>query len=249
MSKELGKKIRSIRLKRNLSQTEMANILGYSGKGMISRIENDSAEMSYDKLMLLLSNFQDDFKDENINKLSISSTEIKNTIIETDRLAIKTIGFKELDDVLSLKVAPSQREFVAENALAIAEAYAAERVGTKTQCFIAYCNNCPVGFVSIAFGSIGADGEKDWMFKSYCLWRIMIDMDYQNCGYGKELLEAIINWCGTYPLGNSDTLYTSTDVNNEKGIEFYKNAGFSLTEDYVDNEIVLKKNIGGKNNE
>lgn len=246
MSKELGKKIRSIRLKRNLSQTEMANILGYSGKGMISRIENDSAEMSYDKLMLLLSNFQDDFKDENINKLSISSAEIENTIIETDRLAVKTIGFKELDDVLSLKVAPSQREFVAENALAIAEAYAAERVGTKTQCFIAYSDNCPVGFVSIAFGSIGADGEKDWMLKSYCLWRIMIDMDYQNHGYGKELLEAIINWCSTYPFGNSDTLYTSVDVNDKKAIEFYKDAGFSLTEDYVDDEIVLKRNIGGK---
>ena len=55
MAKELGKKIRTIRLKRNLSQTEMADILGYSGKGMISRLENGSADMSYDKLMLLLS--------------------------------------------------------------------------------------------------------------------------------------------------------------------------------------------------
>lgn len=35
----------------------MANILGYSGKGMISCLENDSAEMSYDKLMILLSRF------------------------------------------------------------------------------------------------------------------------------------------------------------------------------------------------
>ena len=62
MSKELGRKIRLIRLKRNLSQTEMANILGYSGKGMISRIENDSAEMSYDKLMLLLSIYLTEIK-------------------------------------------------------------------------------------------------------------------------------------------------------------------------------------------
>ena len=64
MAKELGKKIRTIRLKRNLSQTEMADILGYSGKGMISRLENDSADMSYDKLMLLLSKFGDDFTEE-----------------------------------------------------------------------------------------------------------------------------------------------------------------------------------------
>ncbi len=249
MSKELGKKIRSIRLKRNLSQTEMANILGYSGKGMISRIENDSAEMSYDKLMLLLSNFQEDFQEDRIANLNIQSVENENVIVKTDRLIIKTIGFKELDDTLLLKVAPNQREFVAENALAIAEAYAAERIGSKTQCFLAYNDNIPVGFVSIAFGSIGTNGEKDWMLKSYCLWRIMVDMNYQNRGYGKEILKAIINWCKSYPFGKSDVMYTSADVNNEKAIQFYKDAGFQLTEDYVDGEIVLIRNIGGENNE
>lgn len=249
MSKELGRKIRLIRLKRNLSQTEMANILGYSGKGMISRIENDSAEMSYDKLMLLLSKFQDDFKDDNVGVLRVAPSKTENVIINAERLTIKIIGFKELDDALSLKVAPNQREFVAENALAIAEAYAAERIGTKTQCFLAYSNTIPVGFVSIAFGSIGADGEKEWMLNSYCLWRIMVDMDYQNQGYGKEMLEAIINWCKSYPFGKSENIYTSADVNNEKAIQFYKDAGFVLTEDYVDEEIVLKRNIGGENNE
>lgn len=249
MSKELGRKIRLIRLKRNLSQTEMANILGYSGKGMISRIENDSAEMSYDKLMLLLSKFQDDFKDDNVGVLRVTPSKTENVIINAERLTIKIIGFKELDDALSLKVAPNQREFVAENALAIAEAYAAERIGTKTQCFLAYCNTIPVGFVSIAFGSIGADGEKEWMLNSYCLWRIMVDMDYQNQGYGKEMLEAIINWCKSYPFGKSENIYTSADVNNEKAIQFYMDAGFVLTEDYVDREIVLKRNIGGENNE
>ena len=66
MSRKLGNKLKSIRLKRNLSQTEMANILGYSGKGMISRLENDSAEMSYDKLMILLSRFGDEFEGEEI---------------------------------------------------------------------------------------------------------------------------------------------------------------------------------------
>ena len=69
MSKELGKKIRAIRLKRNLSQSTMADLLGYSGKGMISRLENDSAEMSYEKLMLLLSKFGDDFSQEEEAKL------------------------------------------------------------------------------------------------------------------------------------------------------------------------------------
>ena len=68
MSRKPGSKLKSIRLKRNLSQTEMANILGYSGKGMISRLENDSAEMSYDKLMILLSRFVEEFEGELIKK-------------------------------------------------------------------------------------------------------------------------------------------------------------------------------------
>lgn len=68
MSRKLGNKLKSIRLKRNLSQTEMANILGYSGKGMISRLENDSAEMSYDKLMILLSRFGDELKEKKLNQ-------------------------------------------------------------------------------------------------------------------------------------------------------------------------------------
>ena len=61
---------------------------------------------------------------------------------------------------MSLKVAPHQRDFVAENALAIAEAYAAEREGGKTQCFVAYHKNAPVGFGSIALGSIGAKARE-----------------------------------------------------------------------------------------
>ena len=242
MSRKLGNKLKSIRLKRNLSQTEMANILGYSGKGMISRLENGSADMSYDKLMILLSRFGDDFEGEEVGPI-IPVVETSNHL-KTERLLIKVVGFSELEDALSLKVAPYQRDFVADNAISFAEAYAAERHGTKTECFVAYFENQPIGFVSIAFGTIGAEGEKKWMRNSYCLWRLMIDMDYQNKGFGKELLEALIKWCEAFPFGESDTIYTSCDVANKKAISFYQRSGFELTDDYIDGEIVLRKNIG-----
>lgn len=242
MSRKLGSKLKSIRLKRNLSQTEMANILGYSGKGMISRLENDSAEMSYDKLMVLLSRFVSDFEGEEIEPI-IPVVETSNCF-KTDNLLIRVVGFNELEDALSLKVAQHQRDFVADNAISFAEAYAAERHGTKTECFVAYNEGHPVGFASIAFGTIGADGEKKWMCNSYCLWRLMIDMDYQNKGFGKELLEAMIKWCLAFPFGESDTIYTSCDVTNKKAISFYQNNGFILTDDYIDGEIVLRKNFG-----
>ena len=244
MSKELGRKIRSIRLKRNLSQSEMADALGYSGKGMISRLENDSAEMSYEKLMLLLSRFGEDFEGEAIEALvpKVDSVAIKST-----RLNLKPIGFAELDDALSLKVAPHQRDFVAENALSIAEAYAAERIGGKTQCFVAYYKNNSIGFVSIALGSIGAKGEKEWMKKSYCLWRIMVDMDYQGRGFGKELLTAVVEWCATKPLGEAETIYTSCDDRNGGALSLYLAAGFEITDERIDGEIVLKRSLLGGN--
>ena len=247
MSKELGRKIRSIRLKRNLSQSEMADILGYSGKGMISRLENDSAEMSYEKLMLLLSHFGEDFEGETIETLVPKADSIA---IKSANLNLKPIGFTELDDVLSLKVAPHQRDFVAENALAIAEAYAAEREGGKTQCFVAYHKNVPVGFVSIALGSIGAKGEKEWMKNSYCLWRIMVDMDYQGKGFGKELLTSVMEWCATKPLGEAEIIYTSCDARNDKAISLYQAAGFEISDEKIDGEIVLKHSLlGGHSDE
>lgn len=67
----------------------MANILGYSGKGMISRLENDSAEMSYDKLMILLSRFGDEFEGEEIEPI-IHVVET-SYCFKTDNLLIKVV--------------------------------------------------------------------------------------------------------------------------------------------------------------
>lgn len=240
MAKELGKKIRSIRLKRNLSQSEMADILGYSGKGMISRLENDSADMSYEKLILLLSKFGDEFSEEEKKLVPVAR---KDSYFKTKRLLIKRIGFKELDDLLSIKISDNQREFVAENSLALAEAYAAEKEGTKTECFIAYENDIPIGFVSIALGSIDAESEKEWMKNSYCLWRIVVDSIYQNQGYGGEILDAIIEWSSTMPLGETERIYTSCNSDNTIAINLYHSRGFKETGEIIDDEIVLTRSL------
>ena len=144
----------------------------------------------------------------------------------------------------------SERDFVAENALAIAEAYAAEHEGGKTQCFVAYYKSNPIGFVSIALGSIGAKEEKEWMRNSYCLWRVMIDMNFQGKGFGKELLTSVIEWCATKPLGEADAIYTSCDDRDDGALSLYQTAGFEITGERIDGEIVLKRSlVGGRNDE
>ena len=60
MSKEFGEKIREIRKKNNLTQTDLAFALGYSDKSMIAHIENGDNEMSNDKISLLIEKYNID---------------------------------------------------------------------------------------------------------------------------------------------------------------------------------------------
>ena len=60
MSKEFGERIREIRKKNNLTQTDLAFALGYSDKSMIAHIENGDNEMSNDKIALLIEKFNVD---------------------------------------------------------------------------------------------------------------------------------------------------------------------------------------------
>ena len=126
MSKELGNKIREIRRNRRLSQGQMADILGYSSKGMVSRLENDSAEMSYDKLMKLLSEFQEEFSGTPIEGLTTPKdsdrplNEEKRSYTESDLSfcclraeetlphRFETIRFEQGNLALDVNVSPSE---------------------------------------------------------------------------------------------------------------------------------------------
>ena len=54
---KLGEKIKEIRLKEGLSQEAFAKELGYNSRSTINKIEKGINEISYDKLMLLISKY------------------------------------------------------------------------------------------------------------------------------------------------------------------------------------------------
>ena len=73
MSNEtLGPKINEFRKKNNLTQDQLAEALGYSGKSVISHIEKGDADMTYEKILLLLRKYMLDanelFEVEKIDK-------------------------------------------------------------------------------------------------------------------------------------------------------------------------------------
>ena len=58
MAKEIiGTKIKELRKQKNLTQEQLAEALGYSGKSVISHIEKGDADMTYEKILLLLRKF------------------------------------------------------------------------------------------------------------------------------------------------------------------------------------------------
>ena len=60
MSVHFGKKIKEIRKKNDLTQSEFAEIFGYKDKSMIAHIEKGETEMSNDKIALLIERFNVD---------------------------------------------------------------------------------------------------------------------------------------------------------------------------------------------
>ena len=53
----IGPKIKKFRKKRKLTQEALAKSLGYSGKSVISHIEKGDADMTYEKLCLLIKTY------------------------------------------------------------------------------------------------------------------------------------------------------------------------------------------------
>ncbi len=54
MGKELGRKIKALRQSKGMNQQQFAESIGYKQKSMISKIEAGEAEMSYEKLLVLM---------------------------------------------------------------------------------------------------------------------------------------------------------------------------------------------------
>jgi diamine N-acetyltransferase len=124
-----------------------------------------------------------------------------------------------------LHVAPTQRGFVAPNAVSFAEA-----MFEPTAWFRAVmADDVPVGFVMLSI---------DRKVPKYYLWRYMIDERYQGRGYGRAALALIVDHVRTLP--GATELYVSW-VPAPGGPEpFYRGLGFEPTGEMDDDEVVAR---------
>lgn len=153
-------------------------------------------------------------------------------------ISLRKITLENRASVFILKVAENQRHFVASNLSSLASAYVLTTNGGNAFPFAIYADEQMVGFVMLGYGTIGYSCEPQIAYENYCLWRFMIDEQYQNQGYGKEAMIRILEFVRTFPKGPAEYCWLSYEPDNIVAKKLYERFGFHETGEMCGDEIV-----------
>lgn len=149
----------------------------------------------------------------------------KSGVSAKSKVTLQEITEDTVRAICNLSVRDEQKQFVAPNAVSIAQAYFADHAWFRA----VYADETPVGFLML---SDRPDKHE------YYLWRFMIDARYQGMGFGDRALKLLIAHVKTRP--GATELLTSV-VQAQGGPQgFYEKLGFKLTGEYDDDEAVMR---------
>jgi diamine N-acetyltransferase len=141
-----------------------------------------------------------------------ASTEVMITLREVTAATVRA--------VTSLRVAPEQENYVASNAVSIAQAYFAQDAWFRA----IYADEQLIGFAMLRDGTLlSPENAKP----EVSLWRFMISHHYQKLGYGGEALSLLVSHARSRPgVKSFETSYVP-GPNGPK--DFYLAFGFHHT--------------------
>jgi diamine N-acetyltransferase len=163
---------------------------------------------------------------------------LKNDIKEDMNMpviSLRTVDNDNFDLVVKLSETLSdyQKKCVAPNMVSLAQAYVnIDHAWPKA----IYQDEEVVGFVMLSLFDPDIPKE-DW--PAYYLWRFMMAKDHQQKGYGKQVLDLIVDKCRKDGIRY---LYTSCEIEGEQPYGFYIKYGFIDTKEN-DGEQILKLKI------
>lgn len=154
-------------------------------------------------------------------------------------LRLEKITGKNVWSILKLRVSEDQESFVAPNDISIIEAYTAITGNGYASPFGIYEGETPVGFLMIGFDADDCWEDAPSIARgNYNLWRLMIDKNYQNKGYGKEAVRLALELIKTFPCGKADFCWLSYEPENEIASRLYHSFGFAETGEMDGDEII-----------
>ena len=145
---------------------------------------------------------------------------------------------KNIWKVCALEPFEDQKDFVAENIQSLAEAFATRNEGNNALPLAVYFDDVLIGFVMIGKGTVGNEKESDLIKQNYCLWRLMIDKQYQGQGLGKQTIDAVITLIRTFPFGKAKKVWLSYEPENTHARAIYQKYGFVENGEMCGDEIV-----------
>ena len=154
-------------------------------------------------------------------------------------LRLEKVTGKNVWSILKLSVSQDQESFVAPNDISIIEAYTAITGNGYAFPFGIYEGETPVGFLMIGFDADDCWEDAPSIARgNYNLWRLMIDKNYQNKGYGKEAVRLALEFIKTFPCGKADFCWLSYEPENEIASRLYHSFGFAETGEMDGDEII-----------
>jgi len=148
-------------------------------------------------------------------------------------ITLRSIDDTNRDELLALRVAPSQESFVSSVADSLREAE--EEPGARAIAWGVYEHETPVGFVMIA------DEVDDPDYIPQYLWKLLIDERYQRRGHGTATLDLIV----AYFRGRPGVREVRTSAGQGEGspIPFYERYGFARTGEVRFDEVMLRLDL------
>ncbi|MDX9691267.1 MAG: GNAT family N-acetyltransferase [Acholeplasmataceae bacterium] len=147
---------------------------------------------------------------------------IELRLVTNDNFSLIT----KLSDTLS----DYQKRCVAPNVYSLAQAYLNQEIAWPRAI---YLDETPIGFIMLDLKPEDIPDDEH----SYYLWRFMISSEYQGKGFGKKVLDLIIQKCMD---DQKSYLYTSCEMEGDMPYQFYLTYGFIDTGVMEDGEEVLK---------
>ena len=141
---------------------------------------------------------------------------------------LREITSETVRAICDLEVAEGQRDFVAPNAVSIAEAHFVPTHWLRA----IYADGEPAGFVL----TYELPDES-----TYYLWRFMVAEGFQRRGVGRRAMELLLDrWRS---LGAS-MASLSVVPSNPDAVAFYESLGFHLTGEEEHDEVVMRADLG-----
>ncbi|MCL2007461.1 MAG: GNAT family N-acetyltransferase [Treponema sp.] len=150
-------------------------------------------------------------------------------------------------ECINLRVTTEQKEFVASNAVSLAQAYDTNKAREETGeggiavPYAIYESGKMVGF--IMYGYFPPEESEDSYSKDehiYYVWRLFIDKEHQGKGIGREALRQVMEEIKAKPFGEASYCYSSYMPTNIASKSTFASHGFEEDGRIIEGEVVAR---------